>query len=61
MVMMSNRIPLFSRWSVTWRGSSVVVTVVGYRSPFCVCQIEGASLTVELLPVELDFFGRRLK
>ena len=60
MVMMSNRIPLSSRWSVTWRGLSVVVQVASYRPPFCVCQIEGTSLTVELLPVELDFFGRRL-
>lgn len=61
MVMMSNRIPLSSHWSVTWRGSSVVVTIVGYRPPFCVCQVEGTAQTVELLPVELDFFGRRLK
>lgn len=58
--MMSKRIPLCSRWSVTWRGLSVIVKVAWYRPPFCVCQIEGTSHTVELLPVELDFFGRRL-
>ena len=58
---MSERIPLGSCWSVTWRGLSVVVQVASYRPPFCVCQIEGTAQTVELLPVELDFFGRRLK